>query len=376
MLSRVRTSTGKSFCSSSAYCLSPALFAFAGILAFAALLSPPATAQTAKAPQKCCVIKSINAATGIVSAADKTSGRTFQFSVKDQDLLNSLRVGQSVNANFSTNQVTIYGGTPCCGITSLGTVSKVAPIDGSVSKVAPVDGSVSKSAPVDGSVSKIAPVDGSVSKLAPVDGIVTGIDASGLVSAKVPATGQMFHFQVNDASMLNSLRLGQSVSADFNSNQVSIKRIEPCCNIVGGGAQGTAGATLHRAPAGSSAAHARAPLATADSDLPGIRIEIQELMRAGDSVTLKFTLVNRSDKEFDIAYNFGGRQNVSYVYLQDPQTNNRYGSSAYSSDVPKIAAKSKVALWATFKIPEAVTKVTVGVPHCVPMENVPISSGP
>ena len=436
MLCRLGISGEKSYCSPFAYSLSSALFAFAGILAFATLLVPSASAQAAKTPQKCCVIKSINAATGIVSAADKTTGRTFQFSVKDQDLLNSLRVGQSVNANFNSKQVTIYGVEPCCQITSLeppsdnrlgsqgvsraspvdgsvskvapvdgsvskvvpvdgsvskvapvdgsvskvapvdGSVSKVAPVDGSVSKVAPVDGSVSKVAPVDGSVSKVAPVDGSVSKLAPVDGIVTGIDASGLVSAKVPATGQMFQFRVNDASMLNSLRLGQSISANFSASQVTIYGADPCCSIVGGGAQGASGATLHRAPAGSSAAHARAPLATAESDLPGIRIEIQELKRAGDSVTLRFTLLNRSDKEFDIGYNFGGRQNVSYVYLQDSQTNTRYGSSAYSSDVPKIAAKSKAALWATFKIPESVTKVSVGVPHCVPLENVPISSGP
>src|SRR5690348_4841684 len=306
MLCRLGISGEKSYCSPFAYCLSTALFAFAGILAFATLLVPSARAQAAKAPQKCCVIKAINAATGIVSAADKTSGRTFQFSVKDQDLLNSLRVGQSVNANFNSKQVTIYGASPCCAITSLGSVSKVAPVDGSVSKVAPVDGSVSKvapvdgsvskAAPIDGSVSKVAPVDGSVSKVAPVDGIVTGIDASGLVSAKVPATGQMFQFQVNDASMLNSLRLGQSVSADFTANQVTIYGGTPCCEIrkVGQIAAGAlSGATLHRAPADSSAAHARAPLGAADSDLPGIRIEIQELKRAGDSVTLRFTVLNQ-----------------------------------------------------------------------------------
>src|SRR5690348_12946582 len=213
MLCRLGISGEKSYCSPFAYCLSTALFAFAGILAFATLLVPSARAQAAKAPQKCCVIKAINAATGIVSAADKTSGRTFQFSVKDQDLLNSLRVGQSVNANFNSKQVTIYGITPCCEIISQVSVSKLAPVDGSVSKAAPIDGSVSKLAPVDGSVSKAAPVDGSVSKVAPVDGSVSKVaPVDGSVSKAAPIDGSVSKVAPVDGSVSKVAPVDGSVS--------------------------------------------------------------------------------------------------------------------------------------------------------------------
>ncbi len=101
------------------------LFILAGFLVFATLLVPRASAQAVGKPGTapigpCCPIKSINAGTGIVTAVETATGRSFQFSVKDRALLKSLRVGQAVSADFNTSRVTISGIAPCCSITSLG----------------------------------------------------------------------------------------------------------------------------------------------------------------------------------------------------------------------------------------------------------------
>src|SRR5207245_11731645 len=65
----------------------------------------------------CCNITGIDAS-GRVTARETASGRTFEFQVKDAAMLNSLHLGQSIAANFGTSQVTIYGATPCCQISS------------------------------------------------------------------------------------------------------------------------------------------------------------------------------------------------------------------------------------------------------------------
>lgn len=62
---------------------------------------------------------------------------------------------------------------------------------------------------------------------------ITAIDnATGVVSARVTATGQTFRFKVTDASLLRSMKLGQGVYANFKANQVSVNGEAPCCSIV------------------------------------------------------------------------------------------------------------------------------------------------
>ena len=62
---------------------------------------------------------------------------------------------------------------------------------------------------------------------------ITAIDAkSGMVSAREIATKRTFQFQVNDAALLKSLKVGQVVQADFKTQKVSVDGIQPCCNIV------------------------------------------------------------------------------------------------------------------------------------------------
>src|SRR2546427_815087 len=68
----------------------------------------------------CCEITSINVATGVVTAKVNSSGQTFQFKVANQALLHSLKVGQGIYANFTTQKVSMDGVDACCHIASFG----------------------------------------------------------------------------------------------------------------------------------------------------------------------------------------------------------------------------------------------------------------
>ena len=74
---------------------------------------------------------------------------------------------------------------------------------------------------------------------------VVGIDArTGVVSAKVNASDEVFEFKVADARTLNALRVGQRVHADFARKEVSLDGRTPCCTIT----SGPQGAAVARAP--------------------------------------------------------------------------------------------------------------------------------
>ena len=69
----------------------------------------------------CCTITQINGATGIVFArVNESPAQNFQFEVTDPRVLRGLRVGQSVFANFRTNQVSLDGRAACCRIVVTG----------------------------------------------------------------------------------------------------------------------------------------------------------------------------------------------------------------------------------------------------------------
>lgn len=147
--------------------------------------------------EPCCAIVSINVAQSIATARDK-AGKTFQFSVKDGALLKSLRVGQAVSADFATGRVAVNGAAPCCAIVGKPSVQPAQPC------------------------CSIMAVDA----------------ATGIVTATETATGRVFRFEVKDAALLKSLKLGQKVSADFGTSKVRIHGAEPCCSIVGHGVGG------------------------------------------------------------------------------------------------------------------------------------------
>lgn len=148
-------------------------------------------------------------------------------------------------------------------------------------------------------------------------------------------------------------------------------------------------ATTPAPPTGAPPPSTGPAIATADGDLPGIRVEIQELKRTGgDVVTLKFTMINDSDKGLGFAYSFGDADyqikdygGVGGIHLIDAVGKKKYfvvrdtdTACLCSRSVPEIHAKARANLWAKFPAPpEDVQKITVVIPHFTPMDDVPIS---
>ena len=64
----------------------------------------------------CCTITSIDAEKGLVTAKERSTERTFLFTVSDRSVLASLRVGRPVYANYRTNEVSVDGKKACCAI--------------------------------------------------------------------------------------------------------------------------------------------------------------------------------------------------------------------------------------------------------------------
>ncbi len=138
------------------------------------------------------------------------------------------------------------------------------------------------------------------------------------------------------------------------------------------------------APAPASAG--AAPAAATDGDIPGIRVAITELKRSSSAVTLKFTMFNDTDADFNIYGKFDedpyrGYQNVSGVHLVDTVSKKKYFAVSdsdrkclCSDDVPPIAKRSSVVLWIKYPpIPDDVQKITIQIPHFIPMDDVPIT---
>jgi Cu/Ag efflux protein CusF len=164
-------------------------------------LSSPAPATP------CCGITAIDTNTGMVTAQEHATGKTFHFKVTDTAVLKSLKVGQGVYANFAASQVSVDNLTPCCNIVSAAAAPATAGTAAGAIK------------------NKVAPV-------APCCNI-TAIDINTeVVTAKVNATGKAFEFKVADSALLNSLKIGQGVYANFGASQVSVDGIVPCCGIV------------------------------------------------------------------------------------------------------------------------------------------------
>jgi hypothetical protein len=158
----------------------------------------------------CCGITAIDTKTGQVTARVTATGQTFSFTASPS-VLNSLKVGQGVYANFTSKQVSVDGLQPCCGITAMSEEKQAAR----------------------------PPAAG------PAPGIpccaITAIDTkTGQVTARVTASGQTFSFTASP-SMLNSLKVGQGVFANFTSKQVSVDGVAPCCTIVAAPAGTTSG---------------------------------------------------------------------------------------------------------------------------------------
>ncbi|MGB9405362.1 MAG: hypothetical protein WCA98_17645, partial [Candidatus Acidiferrales bacterium] len=123
-----------------------------------------------------------------------------------------------------------------------------------------------------------------------------------------------------------------------------------------------------------------------DGDIPGIRVAITDLKRTSSATTLKFTLYNDTDSEFAVYGKFtedpyAGWTNFGGVHLIDTKSKKKYFAvmdsdrkCLCSDGVAPIAKKSSIALWVKYPpIPDDVQKITVQIPHFIPMEDVPIT---
>jgi hypothetical protein len=151
----------------------------------------------------------------------------------------------------------------------------------------------------------------------------------------------------------------------------------------------TAGTTPTTAPTAAPPPATGAVLATTDGDKPGLTLAVTELKRgSGGTTMLRFTIANGSDSNMDFSYNFiepghnGDFQSVGGVHLIDPVAKKKYlvvrdtssGKCVCSQDLDSIKPGSRTNLWSKFPSPPAdVQRVTIIVPHFVPMDDVPIS---
>jgi hypothetical protein len=81
-----------------------------------------------RAAEPCCNIVAIGAS-GAVTARETATGRTLEFRVADRRLLSTLKVGQSVHADFTTMRVSVEpdGSEPCCSIVSASPAATALP---------------------------------------------------------------------------------------------------------------------------------------------------------------------------------------------------------------------------------------------------------
>jgi hypothetical protein len=327
--------------------------------------SPAAQAQVVKPVVKptvqnvdaCCAITSIDGETGIVTARVTASRRALAFKVTDKVLLGSLRIGQVISADLKSRRVTVNGVSPCCEIVTL-----------------EPDG--------------IAPCCA-----------ITGINgATGLITARIVATGREFTFKVANAALLPALRIGQAISADFPANSVSVYPVDPCCAIVSAVTADASSAVAKPAapppakvPAASAAPEAPTGLGTHPYEVSGVEVVLMSVQRtSGNTLTVRWEYRNTTSQPRKIGESFGGMgwsEPFSLVYdaylidgrtrypVQKDETGNLIAARHGAGKIVTIAAKETHASWARFASPpEATTKITVFIPGTEPFEDIPIKS--
>jgi hypothetical protein len=129
------------------------------------------------------------------------------------------------------------------------------------------------------------------------------------------------------------------------------------------------------------------PIATSDGDISGARVEVTELKRSsGDTLTLKFMIINEGSDPIAFDYEFADEQmssdisSVGGVYLIDAANKKKYlvvrdsdDNCVCSRDVAEIDAGGQASLWAKFAAPpKDVQAISVIIPHFIPMDDVPI----
>jgi hypothetical protein len=128
-------------------------------------------------------------------------------------------------------------------------------------------------------------------------------------------------------------------------------------------------------------------LGSGDGEQGGTKAVITDLKRGGSTVTLKFTIYNNSNAPLYIGMRFksdgykeNGGRSFSGIHLIDSVSKKKYfavadsdGNCVCSEHVDDINPKTQASLWAKFPAPpENIQKITVEIPHFVPIDDVPI----
>jgi hypothetical protein len=151
---------------------------------------------------------------------------------------------------------------------------------------------------------------------------------------------------------------------------------------------GTATTPASTVPPAPAAARAAA-IATADGETPGVRAEVTELKRtSGGTVSLKFAMINDSDKPVSFGYTFVDRAHdikdiggIGGIHLIDPVGKKKYfvardseSNCVCSQKVADIPKGGRANLWAKFPAPpDDVQRISIVIPHFSPMDDVPLS---
>jgi hypothetical protein len=132
-----------------------------------------------------------------------------------------------------------------------------------------------------------------------------------------------------------------------------------------------------------------AVLATADGETQGVRVEVTELKRvSGGTLNLKFVMINDSDIKVNFGYSFADPahevidfNSIGGVNLIDAAGKKKYfvvrdseKKCVCSQKLKDLQPKSRINLWARFPAPpDDVEKISVVIPHFMPLDDVPIS---
>ena len=144
------------------------------------------------------------------------------------------------------------------------------------------------------------------------------------------------------------------------------------------------------APADKPVEKTPSVLAATDGEYTDVKLEVTELKRtSGDTLTLKFTIINDSSEQMTFSYDFGeaGKygtgdfNSVGGVNLVDAAGKKKYlvlrdsaGNCLCSRGLKDVQPGARANLYAKFPAPpEGVEKITVEIPHFIPMDDVPIS---
>lgn len=148
-------------------------------------------------------------------------------------------------------------------------------------------------------------------------------------------------------------------------------------------------ATPGTTPATVAVSSPGAVVASTDGEWPGVTLNVTELKRgSGGTVMLKFNVINGSDNEVGAGYNFGDSSSgatdygsVGGVHLIDPVGKKKYfvvrdadSKCVCSREISGVKPGNRANWWAKFPAPPPdVQRVTIIVPHFIPMDDVPIS---